>query len=334
MNISVENNSLKEFYSKVYTYASLAALPLAVTGLIANLFLFYILLTDNFFRKVTYYLILASVISDIISTIVSIIVYTHVAGFTLDYILGSVLCKGVFFVAQSSYGISMMNLCLIATDRYFAIVRPLTRFYRIYKKRILISAEIMIWLLSLTVTSPKLIFMKVQRENTMMCEHDTITNWIASYLIAFIVIIYVIPSSIIALIYWQIVVHQKNYTQPGQCIGSESTEGKIQKRKFIRSLISINLSYILTTWPYFATLFGFAITRDSFIAVRNRSLAAFLLAFFSFSTTTSITILNPFIYFKFDANVRKSAKKVIKRLSLGLQETSSIVIQVEELPRS
>ena len=64
----------------------------------------------------------------------------------------------------------------------------------------------------------------------------------------------------------------------------------------------------MISWPFFATGVGIAITRRSLRQIRQLGLVYYLLAFFSFSTTAAIGIVNPFIYYKFDNAIRSKAK--------------------------
>ena len=64
----------------------------------------------------------------------------------------------------------------------------------------------------------------------------------------------------------------------------------------------------MISWPFFATCVGIAITRRSLRQIRQLGLVYYLLAFFSFSTTADISVVNPFIYYKFDNAIRSKAK--------------------------
>lgn len=331
-------NQTLEISFIIYSTASIAALILSTFGLTVNLFLLYVLFTDRRFHKTTYYLIFVSIISDTISTFATISGYIQIIRYELDFEGGTLMCRAVMFTMFTSYGISMMTLCLIGIDRYFIIVRPLHTFYRIYKNRILVICEALIWTVSFCSSAPLLKFMGVHKIDPLLCEFIIITTPISVYIIIFVPIQFIIPSLTIGLIYWRIILHQKNYTQPGESIPNRTAQLNFRKRRFIKMLISISLSYILATWPFFATIFGFAITQKSVLQVRSENLMIFLFIFFSLSATTSITILNPFLYLKFDVNIRKRSLLVLKCINRltnpPTTTTSVIVLNKEALARS
>ncbi|RDD39729.1 Somatostatin receptor type 5 [Trichoplax sp. H2] len=215
----------------------------------------------------------------------------------------------------------MMNLCLIAIDRYFVIVKPMQAFYRIQKLKVIVTSEILVWILSSIVNFPLLLIVRSHKADNYMCEFAQMNTILSIYFIIFDIILYIIPSIIIVLIYWQIIKHQQSYLQPGQTLQQDS-EHLFKKKKFIRMLISITLCYILTTWPFFATVFGVAVTKASLLKLREQSTISFLLAFFSYPATTSITVLNPFIYFKFDCNIRNKALQLLRRVNISSNENS------------
>ncbi|EDV21442.1 uncharacterized protein TRIADDRAFT_60080 [Trichoplax adhaerens] len=310
------NQSLANFFSVLYASAAIAVVPLSVIGLLANLFVLYIFITEKFFRKVTYQLILISATTDTISSITYICVYSQIAAKSLNLTSGTIMCKCLFFITMTSYAISIMNLSLIALDRYFAIVKPWARFYRLHRNQFVMICEVIIWIMAIIINFPLLIIGKASLQGTVMCDITEVSTLQSVYFIAFAVLLYILPSFAISIIYWRIIVHQKNYVHPGHALQNQLKEMQMRKKKFITALISITTSYILTTWPFFATAIGVAVTQKTILQIRESSSAAFLLAFFSYPATTSITIWNPFIYLKFDYNVRASAKAICQRVGM------------------
>ncbi|RDD37254.1 Tachykinin-like peptides receptor 99D [Trichoplax sp. H2] len=284
MNISqYQHNYTSSIYATIYSSASIAALILSTAGLSVNIFLLYILVNDRNFRKTTYYLFLVSIVSDTISTIATIGGYIQIVRYELAYEGGTLMCRAVMFTMFSSYSISIMTFCLIGIDRYFIIVRPLTTTYRIYKNHILITSEIAIWICSLSVSAPLLKFMGVHRVDPLLCEFTKITTPVSIYIITFVTIQFIIPAMTIGLFYWRIIIHQKNYIKPGELTQQSIIEQQLRKRKFIKMLISISLSYIFATWPFFATILGFAITQKSVLQIRSENIVIFLFIFFNIS---------------------------------------------------
>ena len=284
MDFSFPNDTNDFLYSSINFYAAIAAIPLSVCGLSTNIFLLILFVTDQFFRKTTYHIMLMSVISDIISTITSISAYIQIAKGHLDDNMGLFMCQSLVFTTMTSYSISMMNLCLISIDRYISIVRPLWPFYRIYKKRLLMASEVIIVLISILINFPTLALIRIHKTETIMCEFAKITPLSSFYYIAFAVILYIIPSLVIGANYWRIVTYLKNYVPPGHTLRQQDAERQNKRKKIIKMLISITLCYILFTWPYFVTLLGIAITKVTFFKLRLDSTVYYLLVFFHFAS--------------------------------------------------
>ncbi|RDD39717.1 Neuropeptide FF receptor 2 [Trichoplax sp. H2] len=331
MNISIElgndtdNYNNQILFSQIYWYSVIAAIPLSVIGLVANLLLLYIFISDKFFHRSTYVLMLVSVVSDITSTITSIVCYSLLVDENLSIQSGSSMCKYFLFIISSSYGISIMTLCLIAIDRYFAVVQPFSRFYLSYKSRLIVIVEILIWLISTSTSAPMFLIISGYRDRYVVCDFPDMDLFATTYFIIFVMLLYVIPTTVIAIVYWRIIKHQRNYIQPGEATDRHKIQ-ELKRRKLIRMLISIALTYILITWPVFAAIFGFAVTQTSLREIRDKNLALFFLAFFSVSLSASITVINPFLCFKFDSNIRSRSHRICKRIDIFRSSTIMMTI--------
>ncbi|RDD39731.1 Neuromedin-B receptor [Trichoplax sp. H2] len=297
-----------------YSYFSIFINCLCSIGLIANALLLYIFTSDKFFRKTTYYLMLICVISDGISNISSLSSSNLLLITKLYQSEGmDVICRLFGSVVYISYGISIMNLCLISIDRYFAFVKPLNYFYRTYKSKIIIITEVFIWIISAAVAIPDFVFIQAQRGNRFICDYPNITTSISVYLVFFSAFFYVLPSIVIIIIYWRIIIFQRNYIRPGQ--QSRQLQQDLEnKKKLIKSLISISLCYVLTTFPYFALMFAMGLTRVNLTQIQNRSPALFILSLLAVSMTGNITIINPFLLLRFDGNIRRRFREILVRV--------------------
>ncbi|RDD41374.1 Proteinase-activated receptor 2 [Trichoplax sp. H2] len=331
MNLSHLDNKTRDIASTIYQYAAIVGLPPFIFGLLINLFLLYIFLFDSFFQKTTYKLIRVSVISDIISTITSIIGYAQIVSHNVNFNEGEAICRVALYLMMSSYGISMMNLCLIGFDRYLAVVKPFSSLNRRYKNRILITAEILIWLISLSITIPILSLVTVHHNDTMLCDTKQLNLMTKIFLLTLAVILYIIPSLAISFTYGKIIAFQRSYKRPGEILNYRSEQEGAKKKRFIRMLISITASYILLSWPFFAAIIGIAITSQSIMMIRRKSIVYFLLLLFSITATTSISILNPLIYLKFDVNIRKRSWVMLTKMQIFQCKSSYSISKVESL---
>ena len=306
MNTSSNFNNTIE-YKMIYLYVLTASAVFSIIGLFANAFLLYILIKHEIFGKTTYYLLRISVTSDIICNFTTATAYFMSSGAHIFYLDGTTLCRCLVLTIFASYGVSMMTLCIIAIDRYFVIVRPLSSFYRRYKGQFIRGLFALVAIVVFSSTFPSFFCVTTYPGDIKFCHLTTVTPAISSYLIISTITLYIIPALTLIIIYSKIIIYMKNYVRPGEIISNPDGENH-KKKKFIRMLISIATAYLLISWPYFATSLGIAITGRSSRQVRQHGFVYFLLAFFSFSSTTAISILNPFLYFKFDCAIRLKAK--------------------------
>ncbi|RDD37252.1 Prokineticin receptor 2 [Trichoplax sp. H2] len=304
------------FHATFYWIAAVTTIPFSCIGLIMNVFLAFLFVKDKFFHTVSYTLMLVSIISDSISNFAVITNYVYLLGTSFDHSHGVILCKLVNYCLLASYGISILNLSLIGITRYFAIVRPYCLFYRKYRHKIILIAELFICISALSLAIPSLFHVETYHQDAVLCGFIRISKSVSTYLITIVFFLYLLPSIIIGLVYGRIIKHQRKYVRPGQPSNEEQADERIRKRKFIRMLISITLPYILITWPYFVTLAGFSITHRSMRYLLNENNALFVLAFCSLSITSSITVLNPIFLLKFGCCIRGRVVLLLNKMGI------------------
>ena len=318
------------FYATFYWVAAIVTIPISCAGFFSNIFLIALFIKDSDFHTVPYSLILACIISDAVCNFAIATNYVYLLGDHFDHSHSIILCKFVSFCLLLSYAISILNLSLIAISRYYALVKPYALFYRRYKNKLILVAEIMIWITSLSLAIPSIIYSETYHHDAILCGFLYINTSISIYLIALVIFLYIIPSIVIGTSYWAIIKHQIHYNRPGQIFNYERSIERKRKRKFIRMLISITIPYFLLTWPYFTTLLGFAITRHSLLNLLNENAVAFfVLAFLSLSITSSISIINPIFLFKFCQTIREKAVIKLHRLSCTSKAVHPGIITVE-----
>lgn len=298
-------------FGPIYKVFAFVGSSLAGIGFASNLVLSYTLLIDKFFRKVSYKLMLICIISDAFASFALFFGYAVILE-QIDHVnAASSACKILLFLVYVSYGISFMNLALIAVDRYFAVVRPLSSFYRFYKNRILFVSETCILILASIVGIPVTFQMDIHTGNNQLCDVSNITAVTSAFMIVSPTVRFIIPSVIIIICYWRITTHQCNYIRPGQ-LSRGQLDLRIKKRKYIRALMSISTFNVINTWPITAFYIAQAITRKSVDDMRKENPFLFILGLISVSIISNISVVNPFIYMKFDRNIRLKVMKNLK----------------------
>ncbi|EDV24596.1 uncharacterized protein TRIADDRAFT_56556 [Trichoplax adhaerens] len=312
MNDSIINKTF-DLGIALYYYTSLALIPVFAFAFIINIFLLYVLLQGSAFQCIPYKLIRISVISDALSSLTAAIGYSLITQ-NFPYQSGKLLCQFIMYLVFTFNGISMNNLFLIAIDRYYAIVKPFSGYHQRHRRRAFFIGQIISWSLSIAFNIILAPYIGVTHADTTLCDIPDIKDhlFIPITIILFCILQYVIPCTTITVIYWRIVHHQKHYVRPGENSFSQR-DHEAKKKKFNKILMTITLCYILTTWPYYAGVFGMAITRQSVITIRNKDPIIFIFLFCSLGTSICITVINPFIYLQFDANIRAKFVEILLR---------------------
>ncbi|EDV24648.1 uncharacterized protein TRIADDRAFT_56663 [Trichoplax adhaerens] len=289
-NIS-NSNVTNNFDNIMYDYASLISGAVSIIGCSLNLFLLCVLMSDKKFQAISYKLIRISVISDILSSLAIGIGYLLVS-YEFTYDGGVILCRVVLFFTFTSNGVSMLNLCLIAIDRYYAILKPLYQGYHRRRKHIFFTSQILVWMIAAGYTGAIVPAIKVSHEDPTLCDLPDIAtdNTIPIRMIIIVTLQYIVPCTSIAIIYFKIVSHQRNYVRPGENT-FQNIENNKRKKKFINMLIAITLCYILITWPFNATLFGMSI-------VRKTAIQAILIYFYKIRSFRQIIHITKFQFYQ------------------------------------
>lgn len=294
-------------------FLGIFSITMSSIGLAANTLLMYIFLVDSSFRKKIYYLMTICCLTDLIVNI-STIILNSMFWTSNGLSITTINCKILGYIVDTSYSVSIMNLSLIAIYRYMSVIRPFSLIYLHYKKEFLIASEVFIWISSMTVNIPQLMFIDVVKNSKDFCDYSEINTSKSIYLISYVTIFYITPSAVIIVLYWKIILNQHNHVRPGQPSANDKRDIE-KKYKVIKSLIFISESYILITWPWFAVLLGIGITGKSFSQIRQENHVHFWLCMFSLTTTSNIAVINPFLYFTFDGNIRSVfMNRIVKRL--------------------
>ena len=107
----------------------------------------------------------------------------------------TVLCRILGFLIYTSYGISMMNLSLIAIYRYLSYAKPFSRIYVMYKKRFMIIGEILIWIVCIATGLPDFMYLQTRQSSTRICDYDQITPSFSAVILIFVITSLLLLSS-------------------------------------------------------------------------------------------------------------------------------------------
>lgn len=144
-----------------------------ILSLFGNILVIVILTKYENLSSLTNALILNLAISDLFFTAgLPFWAYYHMYGWTL----GEPACKTVCFIFYLGFYSSGILLILMTAHRYVAVMNPLSNIVST-EGSCSVLASVVIWIVSVAVASPALIFSKVQNQNHCLFENSFWTLW-------------------------------------------------------------------------------------------------------------------------------------------------------------
>jgi hypothetical protein len=168
--------------------------------------------------------------------------------------LGTYLCK--FLTAGNVIGImtasSVLTLCLLAVERYHAIVKPMATNRRLTTGNIK-YALVSIWCLAIVLSIP-LFTRSSFNEKTKICYYNWGLKQELSYIVCLAFLLFMLPSVIIIVCYTAIIKELYFTNTVNPCPASQSEDARA-KRKILRILLIVTSLFLVCfgafsiTWP-------------------------------------------------------------------------------------
>ncbi|XP_062293477.1 trace amine-associated receptor 1-like [Scomber scombrus] len=242
----------------------------------------------------TNYLILSLAVADLL---VGLLVFPFSMAFTVTscWYYEGLLCKvrGSFDVTLSTA--SILNLCCISIDRYYAVCQPLS-----YKRRINDCVIGVMIFVSWGVSALIGIGIIIAGFNQGKCEESCLIDALISTTLACIFSFY-IPVIIMLCIYLKIFLVAQRQARSIQSTKYGATVSKMEK-KATKTLAVVMGVFILCWTPYFLCIIFQPVTRDQTPVAVVETLNWL---------TLSNSMLNPFIYAFFYSWFRSAFKLII-----------------------
>ncbi|RDD42322.1 hypothetical protein TrispH2_005897 [Trichoplax sp. H2] len=127
-------------------------------------------------------------------------------------------CPASMYVLFLSFAISISTLCLISFDRYYAIIKPLSLWYKNHKRKIVMFAITGSILFSICVALPSLWFVKSDIDDPLFCDLESFNTSLSIYIIFLARIMYILSATLKAYLYSKIINYLKNRVRPGQIL--------------------------------------------------------------------------------------------------------------------
>ena len=276
-------------------------------------------------RTITNYLIINMALADLLTTVFNMLptlywIFSGLDPWAVGGWLGQTLCKLLNFAQSVSVTVSVLSLCAIAFDRFFAISRPLKRVITFRVAKCIITSS---WLSSITIAGPQLyVLTTTGKQGLARC----VENWVPpfnqataarDYTIALFVLLYALPLAIIAFLYTVIMFKLWRRRTPGQELTLNQENMEKTNRKVLKMLVTVVIVFALSWLPLYVRMFVMFAESDRFVCGLPYDMDLLTL-FFGHANSA----INPYIYVIFNENYRKGFKTVLSTVKRGTQSFS------------
>jgi hypothetical protein len=295
-----------------------AYMVVILTGLIGNFLVIRAVKSNHFMHTTTNYLIANIAVADLItmaSCIPFVILkfYSHPKG-----IIGKIVCT---LITKNNFScitlsVSIISLCILAVERYNALLKPMQHKLRMTKDTVLYAVFIT-WFLAVVAALPLLIYTDFNQE-LQRCQFTFSTQayWIAVGAITFLILV------TICYCYFKVLreIYRKRIlgVQPG-IAPQASNEAVRNRRKLVKLLLTLTCVFVLFFVPRLVYLF-FASFLSNNVRLTFRRMSYFLIVCNS--------CVNPIICAFQSENYRLAFKKMLRlrRRHTEAQQAASCVL--------
>ncbi|XP_072167527.1 G-protein coupled receptor 54-like [Diadema setosum] len=277
---------------------------IAITGLVGNSIVIYIIGKHRDMRTVTNYFVANLAIADITFLIFCVIPTVIVIGMN-DWPLGAFMCRATPYIQYASVQATCLTLTAMTIDRYYLIVHAVkSRNTRTTFRAIVINVTI--WACSFLVHLPQAIFTKIyiNEINITSCEWK---DGGGMYTVFSAFELYVIPLAIIMACYVQILLQVWQKTSGGTESAQAHARALRRKKKITRMVFIVVILFALCWAPIHIFNILDIAARD--FLLRDHIAAAWLKIFF-LTLAYANSCINPFVYAFTTTSFKKYFKTV------------------------
>ncbi|XP_023213975.1 octopamine receptor Oamb-like [Centruroides sculpturatus] len=166
---------------------------------IGNLLVIIAVSTTPRLRTVTNFFVVSLAVTDLLMGLL-VTPLAVVREFTSTWVFGRIFCELWISLDVFLCTASILNLCCISLDRYFAITSPLT--YAVKRSgRLALFMVALVWILSAAITCPPAFgWHETGRNNSPTCEYNSDRGYIVYSALGS----FYIPAFVIVFVYWRI----------------------------------------------------------------------------------------------------------------------------------
>ncbi|KAK3093416.1 hypothetical protein FSP39_015413 [Pinctada imbricata] len=274
-----------------------------VLGFLENLLVFLVIAINKQLHTATNIFISTLAVSDIVISVFSLPFQLHY-GITNHWAFGSALCHIIYPLFAVPIFVSTLTILMIAGERFILVVFP---FRRKMTKRVAMTIVVVIVVISICISSPLIIFTKLQEVNIVVPEmnvhiHKSFCTeaWPSasanrSYTMFVFLVQFFIPYSAICLLYFKIY----------RVLKSRQLRRKEKRRNYrtTRILLAITVFFTISWLPFqiFSVMLYFSRTS----VVKSLGTAYQFTDLLFKIIAMSSACINPFFYGWLNDNFRK-----------------------------
>lgn len=282
-----------------------------IVGIMGNSLVIAVVKMFRSMRTTTNYLLVNVAVADITTLVLTAILFILImtkSGSFPSSALASFLCKFIFTntVAIVTLLVTALTLTLLAFERYHALVKPLIISLRLTSDKIayVIAG---IWLVAIAMVCPLFATLDYDSERRA-CSHGEAHYAMMIYIDCLIVILTVVPFTLIAFCYSQVIygMYFKNTICGSKGEGHHMREETREKRRLVTLLILLTVVFFIAFVPYGILL----ILKVSKV---NHEHVLYLQSASQYLTLLNCSV-NPFIYAFQSSSYRRAFRLIIKKM--------------------
>lgn len=285
-----------------------------LVGLVGNSLVCFAVWRNTKMRTITNMFIVNLSVADL-GVIIICLPSTLLVDVTETWFLGTTFCKIHLFLMTVSVSVSVMTLCAISVERWYAICRPLSFHSTVRRARHIIAV---IWFLSACIAIPELVSSAVEplRSDTVLlsaCYPKLWTNTqTAIFQIFLMVALYILPLALMGFAYTHIAIvlwtehipgiNERQSREPMMDKRSSDKDQSETRKKAAKMLIAVVVVFGICFFPvHFLNIVRYTVGLHAFPNVN-------ILALFAHWTTFLNSSINPVIYNFLSEKFRKEFK--------------------------
>ena len=276
---------------------------LIFTAFIGNLLVCLAIKRNQKLRKIPNYYIASLASADMLMSLFGMPL-TSVALVADGWILGDALCQYQGFVGTALASVSLLNITLLALNRYLKIVRGQEHLtYNKTKTKTAIWNIVLVWSLALVTPIPYLAIGDRFRfhPGKVLCFFD-LDNSNIYYAVSTIVCFVMIPFGVITVCYYKVFRTVRRHNKTLARTGSDTRTFAVDEVKLAKLLFTILLGFV-ACWTPFVVIDVIGVFKGQFFFPRG------VYEFYTVSVGLS-SCVNPMIYAVMNKDFRTEFKKM------------------------